>query len=375
VAGPERLVTRGLLDVSVLVGDPTAPRMAASLTVSGATTVAVVGPNGAGKSTLLRAVAGLVPVSAHSHVRIDGEDVTGRPPAARHLGYVPQAAALFPHLSVRDNVAYGPRSRGAGRRAARQVADGWLQRLDIEALGARRPDTLSGGQAQRVALARALAVEPAVLLLDEPTSSLDAAGRDDVRRTLVAHLATFAGTALVVTHDATEALALADRVVVVEGGAVVQDASPDELLRSPQSAWTADLLGLNAWHGVAVADGEGAARVRVDGGGVLTVPQTPPPGQPVLACVASSAVTVSRDRPVGSARNVWPVTVSELAPVGHRLRVTMTSRSTPGVPQGEAGPSLVVAEITRAAATELALAPGAEVWAAVKAVEVAVTPL
>ena len=277
-------MTRGGLDVSVLVGDPSSPRVAATLAADAATTVAVVGPNGAGKSTLLRAVAGLVPVSAQSRVRIDGRDVTGRPPAARSLGYVPQAAALFAHLTVRDNIAYGPRSRGASRHAARRSAESWLDRLDITALGARRPHTLSGGQAQRVALARALAVDPAVLLLDEPTASLDVAGREDVRRMLVAHLSSFAGVALVVTHDATEALALADRVVVVEHGVVVQDASPDELLRSPQSTWTAELLGLNAWRGVTASEGDGSGRVRIDGGGTVTVPEVPP-GRPARPCL------------------------------------------------------------------------------------------
>ena len=368
-------MTTAGLDASVLVGDPAAPRVAAAVTAPLATTVAIVGPNGAGKSTLLRAVAGLVPVSPQSRVRIAGNDVTGRPPEARGLGYVPQAAALFPHLTVRDNVAYGPRSRGARRQAARQVADTWLERLDITALGTRRPHTLSGGQAQRVALARALAVEPAVLLLDEPTASLDVAARDDVRRMLVAHLATFAGTALVVTHDATEALALADRVVVVEGGVVVQDATPDELLRSPHSSWTAELLGLNAWRGYAAHETGGAGRVRLDGGGTVTVPEGPAAGQRVLACVASSAVTVFPERPVGSARNVWPMAVADLTPVGHRLRVTLRARPTPECGADGSGPPGVVAEVTRAAATELALRPGAEVWAAVKAMEVSVTAL
>ncbi len=368
-------MTRGGLDVSVLVGDPSSPRVAATLAADAATTVAIVGPNGAGKSTLLRAVAGLVPVSAQSRVRIDGRDVTGRPPAARSLGYVPQAAALFAHLTVRDNIAYGPRSRGASRHAARRSAESWLDRLDITALGARRPHTLSGGQAQRVALARALAVDPAVLLLDEPTASLDVAGREDVRRMLVAHLSSFAGVALVVTHDATEALALADRVVVVEHGVVVQDASPDELLRSPQSTWTAELLGLNAWRGVTASEGDGSGRVRIDGGGTVTVPEVPPGGRRVLACVASSAVTVFLERPEGSARNAWPMAVAELTPVGHRLRVALSARVGHAGLGADAGPPSVVAEITRAAATELALRPGAEVWAAVKAMEVSVTPL
>jgi molybdate transport system permease protein len=370
-------VTGAGLDASVVVGPADSPRLSARLVVPAGATVAVVGPNGAGKSTLLRAIAGLTPVSPTSRVRIAGQDVTGRQPSGRHLGYVPQAAALFPHLTVRDNVAFGPRSRGAGRRQARTVADGWLERLEVAPLASRRPHTLSGGQAQRVALARALAVEPLVLLLDEPTASLDAEGRQDVRHMLGQHLSTFTGTALVVTHDATEALALADRVVVVEAGAVTQDATPDELLGSPRSAWTAELLGLNAWRGAAEPGGGDSVTLRLEGGGGVTVPDVPdvPPGGRLLACVPSSAVTVSLHRPEGSARNVWATTVVDVTPVGHRLRVTLAARTDGRRAQPGRGPATVVAEITRAAASELGLRAGTEVWAAVKAVEVSVTAL
>jgi molybdate transport system ATP-binding protein/molybdate transport system permease protein len=359
----------GGLSARLQVGEPPTPRLDVDLSVEAGTTVAVVGPNGAGKSTLLRCLAGLVHPSDESWVRVGDQEVTRLPPDRRHVGYVPQDGALFPHLDVRANVAYGLRARGLRRDQADAAADAWLDRLEVPALAGRRPATLSGGQAQRVALARALAVDPQLLLLDEPTASLDAESRDDVRHTLARHLAAFDGVTVLVTHDPTEALALADRIVVLEAGRVTQDDVPDELLRVPRSTWTARLLGLNAWRGtVAVTTGD-AREVRLDVGGTLIVGEAPPAGERVLVCVAPSAVALFPQRPDGSPRNVWAGTVTDVSPVGHRLRVRVAAQ------RHGPGPASAVAEVTRAAAADMGLRAGADTWLSVKATEVAVTPL
>jgi len=185
--------------------------------------VVLLGPNGAGKTTLLRALAGLVPLD-RGRVVLDGavlEDTAAGawvPTERRPVGFVFQDYLLFPHLSALENVAFGLRARGLARAEARRRAAAWLDRVGLAAHAAARPRALSGGQAQRVALARAMVGEPRLLLLDEPLAALDAATRAEVRRDLRRHLASFGGTRLLVTHDPLEALALADRLVVLEGG-------------------------------------------------------------------------------------------------------------------------------------------------------------
>ncbi len=216
--------------------------------------VGVLGPNGAGKSTLLRALAGLTPVSAGTVLlgeRVLDDAGTGAfvEPNARPVGFVFQDYRLFPHLSVRDNVAFPLRSAGLGREGARAAADRWLGRLGLADLADRRPGALSGGQAQRVALARALAGEPALLLLDEPLSALDARTRLDVQDELRRHLSAFAGPSLLVTHDPLEALVLADRLLVLEDGRIVQDGRPGEVARRPATDYVARLVGLNLYPG------------------------------------------------------------------------------------------------------------------------------
>ncbi|MGW9039030.1 ABC transporter permease, partial [Streptomyces sp. NPDC055721] len=227
------------------------------------TTIAVVGPNGAGKTTLLRALLGLTP-RAHATLRLGDTDVTGLPPHRRQVAWVPQDGALFPHLSAVSNTAYGLRAHGVPRAEARRAARAWLDRLGVGHLAHRRPAQLSGGQAQRVALARALAVRPRLLLLDEPLAALDQTTRAHVRHTLRSHLAGFGGVCLIVTHDPVEAVSLADRVLVLEEGRTLQDASPAEVSRHPRSPWVARMLGSNAWPGAASAEG-----LALDGGGAL----------------------------------------------------------------------------------------------------------
>ncbi|MGA5218785.1 ABC transporter permease [Streptomyces cinereoruber] len=323
------------------------------------TTIAVVGPNGAGKTTLLRALLGLTP-RARADLRLGDEDVTALPPHRRHVAWVPQDGALFPHMSALANTAYGLRAQGVARAEARREAQAWLDRLGVGHLGHRKPAQLSGGQAQRVALARALAARPRLLVLDEPLAALDQTTRAHVRHTLRTHLAGFGGVCLIVTHDPVEAVSLADRVLVLQDGLVLQDDTPAEVTRHPRSPWVARMLGRNAWPGTATPDG-----LVLDGGGTLVAAEPPPPGTPALAIVAPEAVSLHRERPAGSPRNVWPGTVREITASGSRLRVLVTSPEAPDL----------VAEITPQAAAELGLADGVPVWTGIKATETTIVTL
>ncbi|WP_406378871.1 ABC transporter permease [Streptomyces sp. NBC_01618] len=324
------------------------------------TTIAVVGPNGAGKTTLLRALLGLTP-RARARLRLGDTDVTALPPHRRQVAWVPQDGALFPHLSALTNTAYGLRAHGVPRAEARREAQEWLDRLGVGGLAHRRPAQLSGGQAQRVALARALAARPWLLLLDEPLAALDQTTRAHVRHTLRTHLAGFGGVCLIVTHDPVEAVSLADRVLVLDEGRILQYAAPAEVTRHPRSPWVARMLGRNAWPGTAAADGT----LGLADGGRLVVADSLAEGTAALAIIAPEAVSVHEDRPGGSPRNVWPGTVRELTAVGSRLRVVIASEEVPDL----------VAEITPEAATELGLSEGTAVWTGVKATEVTVVTL
>ncbi|WP_434744367.1 ABC transporter permease [Streptomyces sp. A-14] len=323
------------------------------------TTIAVVGPNGAGKTTLLRALLGLTP-RAHAELRLGDDDVTGLPPHRRGVAWVPQDGALFLHLSALANTAYGLRAHGVPRAEARREAQGRLDRLGVGHLAHRKPAQLSGGQAQRVALARALAARPRLLLLDEPLAALDQTTRARVRHALRGHLAEFGGVCLIVTHDPVEAVSLADRVLVLEDGRALQDEPPAEVARHPRSPWVARMLGRNAWPGTATADG-----LAPEGGGHLVVAEPLPAGTDALAVIAPEAVSVHRERPTGSPRNVWPGTVREITSGGSRLRLLITSSEAPDL----------VAEITPGAAAELGIADGSAVWTSVKATEATVVPL
>jgi molybdate transport system ATP-binding protein len=335
-------------------------RLEAELAVGTGELVVLLGPNGAGKTTLLRALAGLVALE-RGRVVLDGlvlDDVasgTSVPTEQRPVGFVFQDYLLFPHLSALENVAFGLRARGVGRAEARRQAAAWLERVGLAAHAGSRPRTLSGGQAQRVALARAMVGEPRLLLLDEPLAALDATTRTDLRRELRRHLASFEGTRLLVTHDPLEALALADRLVVLEGGQVTQTGSPAEVSGRPRSRYIAELVGVNLYRGRA----DGAAIALDDGGRLVAAGGHR--GE-VFAAVHPHAVALHRHPPEGTPRNIWPGTADALEVIGDRVRVRVS------------GTVPVVAEVTPAAASELRLADGGPVWAAVKATEVTVYP-
>ncbi|MDR7037349.1 putrescine transport system ATP-binding protein [Methylobacterium sp. BE186] len=213
-----------------------------SLDLEAGSFLCLLGPSGCGKSTLLRLLAGFESPEA-GRILIDGADVTGLPPHRRPVNMMFQSYALFPHMSVGRNVAYGLQGLGLGRTAiAERVAD-LLRLVRLEGLSERRPDRLSGGQRQRVALARALAREPRVLLLDEPLGALDRGLREETQGELRALQRRLATTFVVVTHDPAEAMTLADRIAVMDRGRLVQAGSAADLYERPESRFVAGLLG------------------------------------------------------------------------------------------------------------------------------------
>ncbi|GII86913.1 ABC transporter ATP-binding protein [Sphaerisporangium siamense] len=319
-----------------------------SLNVAPGEVVALLGPNGAGKTTALRALAGLTGVSG-GHITLDGAPLHDLPAEARPIGMVFQDYLLFPHLSALDNVAFGPRCRGAGKAEARRIAAGLLERVGLAGHAAAKPRQLSGGQAQRVALARALAARPRLLLLDEPLAALDAHTRLEIRSRLRRHLADFDGATVLVTHDPLDAMVLGDRLIVVEDGAIVQQGAPAEVARRPRTDYVARLVGLNLYRGVA----EGS-RVKV---GELLISTAGPLEGPAFVAFSPAAVALYRSRPDGSPRNVWQARVEGVERHGDNVRVHLD------------GPIAAFADITPAAVTDLDLTPGREVWASVKATE------
>lgn len=328
-----------------------------SLDVHDGQVVAVLGPNGAGKSSLLALVAGLLRpdegrAELDGHVLFDvgaGRGGTWMPPHARSTALLAQEPLLFPHLDALDNVAFAPKCAGMRTTDARQAARRWLAEVDALDLADRRPAQLSGGQAQRVAIARALAAAPRLLLLDEPMAALDVDVAPALRQVLRRVLAGRA--AVLVTHDVLDALVLADRVVVVDGGRVVESGPTREVLTRPRSAFTARVAGLNLVSGTAADGGvETPDGTVVHGAAGDAVPR-----QPAVAVFRPAAVSVFISRPGGSPRNVLAVRVSELEPHGDQVRVRA----------GE-----LAADVTAPVVAELDLVPGADVFFVVKASEV-----
>lgn len=335
--------------------------LALSMAVSADAAVAVIGPNGAGKTTLVRALAGLVPLDK-GRISIAGrivEDTTRKlrlPPEKRGVGVVFQEHRLFSNLSVLENVAFGLRARGVPRRTARARAMNNLEQVGLQDLAKARPGELSGGQAQRVALARALATEPAVLLLDEPLAAVDVAARAELRHLMREELNRYPGARVLITHDPFEAAALAEHLVVIEGGRVTQEGPLVEVTARPRSAWVATMVGLNLLTGTASGN-----NVTLEGG--TTIAAASAGYGPTYVAIRPNAITLHRHQPESSARNVWAGQVRELHVTGDRARVRI------------AGAIPVIAEVTPAAVADLHLADGGTVWASAKATDIDTYPV
>lgn len=329
--------------------------------------LAVLGPNGAGKSTLLGVLSGLLRPDA-GHVRLGAAggplaDVTDVPPHRRGVGLLAQQALLFPHLTALANVAFGPRAQGVARKAAEDGARELLAAVDAAELADRRPAQMSGGQQQRVALARALAAAPDLLLLDEPLAALDVDATPAMRSLLRRIIRDRAQTALLVTHSALDALVLADRVIVLTEGRIVEQGPTREVLARPRSAFAARIAGLDLIPGVGADGGLLTAHGTLVAGRVSDVVD----GEPAVAVFPPSAVAVHLDRPSGSPRNVLPVRLAAIEPIGDLVRLRATAR--PGGPSWVDG---LAADVTPAAVADLAIEPGADLWFAIKAAEIGI---
>lgn len=336
-----------------------------SLALGAAETVAVMGANGAGKSTLLSVIAGLLHPDSGT-AELDGRTLfnltAGRgqwtAPHRRGTALLAQEPLLFPHLSVLENVAFGPRSAGASKQAARESALRWLAEVEATELQSRRPAELSGGQAQRVAVARALAADPGLLLLDEPMAALDIHAAPLLRRLLKRVLA--GRRAIIITHDVLDALMLADRVVILENGRISEEGPTRDILQRPRSRFAAGLAGLNFVAGHLTEHGLRSGALNLYGHHDAAAPL--PTGQPGVAVFPPSAVSVFLTEAHGSPRNSFAVTITDLEPHGDGIRVRA----------GEGGQ--LSADITPAASVDLGLAPGTQVYFVIKAGAVAIYP-
>jgi molybdate transport system ATP-binding protein len=343
-----QLAARGVdIDLTVLTGE----------------TLAILGPNGAGKSTLLDILAGLVRPDAGS-AGLDGTVLfdlgpDGRtawmPPFSRQISLMAQQALLFPRMTVLDNVAFGPRSAGAGRRESRRSAALWLERVEAAEFAGRKPTQISGGQAQRVAVARALAAGPRLLLLDEPMAALDVTVAPALRRLLRQVLAE--RTTILVTHDVLDAFTLADRVAVMKEGRIVEIGATRDVFERPRSGFTAALVGLNLITGTRTSSG-----LTTEAG--LTLRATPrepiAAGAAVGATIPPGALTLETARTEDAGRDCVETSVLDLEPRGEFIRVST---------------GFAFADITPAAIANLDLVPGSPVWLSFSSRDLTVYPL
>jgi molybdate transport system ATP-binding protein len=346
-------------------------RLDVELSVAPGEVLALLGANGAGKSTVLHVISGLVrpdsgTVVAGDRVLTDTSAGIHVATHDRRVGLLMQDPLLFPHLSVATNVAFGPRSgKRLGRNDSRRLSQQWLGEVGAVELADRMPRQLSGGQAQRVALARALAADPDVLLLDEPMAGLDVGVAAAMRQLLRRVLARDGRSALLVTHELLDVVTLADRVVVLESGRIVESGPAAAILAAPRSRFGARFAGVNLVCGRL---GAGATLV-TDWG--TTWHGTPSDDMAVeataVAVFAPAAVAVYRDEPHGSPRNAVAVTVAELESGGPAVRVRAEEQ-----PDGSPG---LAADVTAESAVDLRLTPGDRVYFVVKTQEVALHPM
>jgi molybdate transport system ATP-binding protein len=293
----------------------------------GRETLAVVGPSGAGKTSVLRAVAGLLRpkegrIVAGGVTLVDTRRRVVLPPEDRAVGMVFQDGALFPHLTVAANVAYSLRPRPRGRRERRARVQDLLERFEIAGLARARPGEISGGERQRVALARAVGRSPRVLLLDEPLSALDSVTKAQVSAELARWLGELRLPTILVSHDYGDVAGLADRVIVIDRGELVQDATLEELLQSPASPFVASFTGMNRFAGIARRSG-GLTRVDLEPAGTALV--TARADGRVAVIVDPWSVTLEPGAPAASTPNTLTGSVQQMSRFGGRVRVAVGS--------------------------------------------------
>lgn len=369
VRGPTARAATIATPPALLIGAEVSERdVRLDLEVPAGQIVALLGPNGAGKSTALALASGTLRPSAGT-VLLGSRQVAGPgawvPPHRRGTSLLAQEPLLLPHLNVLANVAFGPQSQGAGRARSREIAMARLAELGIAHLAHRRSRELSGGQQQRVALARALAPEPELLLLDEPLGALDVEAAARMRQVLRTSLREAGRTALVVTHDLLDVLALASSVVVLSDGRVVEQGPTLQVLTRPRSVFAARFAGVNMLSGVwesrdAIALTGGLVIHGMPDGGEAGPGRPTAVGRAAAATFSPRAVAVHREAPGGSPRNSVEVRVVGIEQQGELVR--LRARTTAGLN--------LAADVTPAAVSSLGLAVGQEVTFAIKAAEV-----
>jgi molybdopterin-binding protein len=343
-----------------------------SLEIQEGEVLAILGPNGAGKTTLFRLLALLEKPDAgtvfYSGARVDVHDLAAR----RRAAAVFQRPLLF-QGSAQDNIRFGLRFHRLPRAEVSARVRQTLELMGIAHLAGADMRTLSGGEMQRVALARALALQPAILFLDEPTSNLDVHVRRRFREDLRRVVDSLAATVIIITHEHSEALALAQRVAVIQDGSVIQIGTPEEVFTHPQNAFVADFTGAETiWHGRAVACEDGLCTIRTEAGVLVQAIAGVLVGQELVVAIRPEDVALAPPMDESSAsrssvRNQWRGVVDSMTPAGPLVRVVLKLDCAAGVSPVFGGEGEVISLITRASAEELEMAPGRRVTASVKA--------
>ncbi len=312
----------------------------------------ILGPTGAGKTVLLEAIAGLYPI-LEGKIWVKDKEVTRLRPEKRGIAIVYQDQVLFPHLSVAENIAFGLKSMKLSKKQIKPLVNSMSESVGINHLLHRQPDTLSGGEKQKVALARALVTEPAVLLLDEPLSALDQNTRERMQRELTELHRRLKVTIIHVTHDFEEAIALGERVAVINEGQIAQVGTPEEILRRPNSEFMARFaLSRNIFSGVADSTGDGYVKVRIGGTEFMGISDLR--GEVHLS-LRPEDIFISKEALQSTARNSFEGTVTEVVDRGAVMHVTVNV------------PPDFVCMVTRQAFEELNLREGVRVWITFKA--------